>query len=178
MTDNTERELFEAWALAEGYSIARLSLTGHYEDYEVQDAWEVWQARAALSAAPDTEQNRLDAERYRAIRLRHGFILCVRCIDPDNSTFSSETSRTLIDNWADAAVKQVSDWSAKTQQEKDEWMLAARDAEQDRLDAERYQKIVNYPNFLDDLFDCCCEKTDYDKLLDSMPAIAKATEGK
>ena len=51
---------------------------------------------------------------------------------------------------------------------------AAKDAQrkQDRLDAERYRKICSFNSYLDDLFDCCVEKSDYDKLLDRMTLAA------
>ena len=51
---------------------------------------------------------------------------------------------------------------------------AAKDAqrERDRLDAERYRKICRFNSYLDDLFDCCVEKSDYDKLLDRMTLAA------
>ena len=58
------RELFEAWANAEGYCVSRL--TGHnYLDVAVHAAWEAWQA--ALRAAPEVTPEMVAAaeEAYR-----------------------------------------------------------------------------------------------------------------
>lgn len=68
MTNKTEREAFEAWALKVGYEPHALERTlGGYKYSTVDDNWDGWQARAELSASteaaagePDIAQLALD----------------------------------------------------------------------------------------------------------------------
>lgn len=47
-----ERAAFEAWARPHGYDLRRNAVLGHYSSLDTLRAWEGWQARAALTAAP------------------------------------------------------------------------------------------------------------------------------
>lgn len=47
LDEKGELEKFETWAIIEAYDLCT-GTNGEYEDYESQEAWKVWQARARL----------------------------------------------------------------------------------------------------------------------------------
>lgn len=66
-----EREAFEAWASKEGHKLELLSDSDEYVSAAAVEAWDAWQARAALATAQQSDAAAAinqDAERYRWLR--------------------------------------------------------------------------------------------------------------
>lgn len=53
----------------------------------------------------ELEEARKDAERYRALKARHGYLMVVRLVG--DSGYSSATKDAVIDAYADAAIKEI-----------------------------------------------------------------------
>ena len=62
-----------------------------------------------------------DAERYRALKRRHGYLMVARLIG--ESGYSSQKSDGIIDAFADNAIIEIAAWDSKTQEEKNEYFL-------------------------------------------------------
>ena len=69
---------------------------------------------AALRA--EVERLREDAERYRALKERHGYIMVVRLINADG--YSSAEKDALIDAFADAAIADIAAWESLSEAQK------------------------------------------------------------
>jgi len=59
---------------------------------------------------------REDAERYRALKERHGYIMVVRLINADG--YSSAEKDALIDAFADAAIADIAAWESLSEAQK------------------------------------------------------------
>ncbi len=59
---------------------------------------------------------REDAERYRALKERHGYIMVVRLINADG--YSSAKKDALIDAFADAAIADIAAWESLSEAQK------------------------------------------------------------
>jgi hypothetical protein len=83
----------------------------------------------------DHDALRKDAERYRALKARHAYLIVTRLIEW-SSHYNSATAPGLIDAYADAAVVQVRRFDAMSDEERRAENRARIDELERDLDAE------------------------------------------
>lgn len=76
-------------------------------------------ARAEHARRVAMEEAAKDADRYRAVKIRHASKL-VRLATGETG-YSSATAPGIIDAWADAAFLEVKEWTEMTPGQKDAW---------------------------------------------------------
>lgn len=96
MSDQAEREAFEAWAGPEFIAYGIDSDDGHYADVRVRAAWRAWQAARELSAGA-----RRDAERYRAM-MQHDLTAKYSDLWFAKLNYNGDELREAEDNWSTA----------------------------------------------------------------------------
>lgn len=84
------------------------------------------QAVAIQSMTEEIEGLKPDAERYRALKRRHGYLMVCRLIG--ETGYSSQKSDGIIDAFADNAIKEIAEWNSKTQEEKNEYFITKSSA--------------------------------------------------